>query len=78
MKLWNDLSLLNKLDEKYRTPGTTGAAAVAAVWRDIADGKIKIVQEELRVSEELGLIHAINTWSKHLSIENRIHNQRED
>jgi hypothetical protein len=78
MREWNDLSLLNKLDDKYRTIGKTGAEAVATAWCDIADGKIKLIQEEFDVARELGLVHAINTWSKHLMIENKIHTRRED
>lgn len=78
VRSWEDLSLLNKLDDKYRTIGRTGAEAVAAVWQDIADGKIRSIQEEFNVKQELGLVHAINTWSKHLMIENRIHKKRTD
>lgn len=78
MRVWENLSLLNKLDDKYRTIGKTGAEAVANAWRDIADGKIQLIQEEFSVDQELGLVHAINTWSKHLTIENRIHERRRD
>jgi hypothetical protein len=78
MKVWNDLTLLNKLDDTYRAHGATGAQAVAAVWQEIANGNIELVKEKLKVPEELGLIHAINTWSKHLSVEGKIHSARED
>jgi hypothetical protein len=78
MKLWNDLTLLNKLDDKYRTLGKTGAEAVAKIWQDISRGEADNIRKEFSIPEELGLIHAISTWGKHLAIENKLYIKRED
>lgn len=64
---WSDKTMLRLIADKYYTVGKTGAEAVRDVWSDISDGKIEEICEELGMPEPLGLIHAINTFSKEIA-----------
>jgi len=64
---WTDKTMLNLIAERYYTHGKTGAEAVRDVWQDIVDGKIEEICKDFDMPEKLGLIHAINTFSKEIA-----------
>lgn len=64
---WSDKTMLRLIADKYYTVGKTGAEAVRDVWVDISEGKIDEICLELGMPEKLGLIHAINTFSKEIA-----------
>lgn len=75
---WTDRTMLDLIAQKYYKNGKTGAEAVRDAWQEISEGKAEEICRELGMSEVLGLIHAINTFSKELAKVDRLLAPRED
>lgn len=70
--------MLDLIANKYYVDGRTGAQAMIAVWTDINNGKLKDVAKELGFPEQLGMIHAINTFGKNITINHSLDRTRGD
>ena len=62
---WADFTVVNQISDKYYTEGRTGAEAIICFWKDIGDGKINDICSEFNIPNPMGLIHGVNTMSKH-------------
>lgn len=70
--------MLDLVANKYYVGEVTGVEAIINVWKDIQDGKLREVAKELGFPEQLGLIHAINTFGKNLTINHSLDKPRSD
>lgn len=62
---WADFTVVNQISDKYYIDDRTGAEAIRCFWKDLEDGKLQEICLELNIPNHMGLIHGVNTMSKH-------------
>ena len=75
--VWQDVTLPMMIEKMYWTTGRTGAEALAAFWKDVADGKMPAIMRELGAPEDIGVCHAVNTLAKHFFYVDKIFQVKE-
>ena len=63
-----ETEMMDNIASTYYIDGRTGAETMAYIWEQIKSGKLREMTIQSRCPEQLGFIHAINTFSKHLTV----------
>ena len=74
-KIWEH-DMLDLVANKFYINNRTGAEAMVSIWQEIQAGNLRDICKELGFPEHLGFIHAINTFGKHLTANNSLHQYR--
>lgn len=72
---WED-EMLNLIADKFYVNGRTGSETMVYIWEQIRDGKLRDICIDLKFPEHLGFIHGINTFGKHLTMNNSLDKPR--
>ena len=74
-KIWEH-DMLDLVANKFYINNRTGAEVMVSIWQEIQAGNLRDICKELGFPEHLGFIHAINTFGKHLTANNSLHQYR--
>lgn len=73
-----ETEMMDNIASTYYVDGRTGAETMAYIWGQIRDGKLREMTIQSRCPEQLGFIHAINTFSKHLTVNEYLEKPKPD
>jgi hypothetical protein len=76
-EMW-EIQGVDIIANNYYTEKTTGAQAVLAAWTEIEQKTLASVAKKMGFPEPLGLVHALNTFSKNLEISGALQKTRDN